>query len=185
MLVFLSRYLDLLWSTWFASFETFWNFSLKLFYIISSAYIVFLMMRVFARTREREQAWRLGAYSLGGSAIVAPIVIALSQGTSGLKSPFEVSRPHTDLLPSIWVTNRSSDISRASHRSSTPSLCHLRAPLSFRSCCCFARHLFLPSLTASISRPLAPIASSIYSTGSCARQPRTTSSPQIPSSQSR
>lgn len=37
-------------------------------------YIVFIMMRVFARTREREKGWRLGTYSLLGSAIGAPFV---------------------------------------------------------------------------------------------------------------
>lgn len=90
ILVFVSRYLDLLWSYPFHSFETFWNFSLKLFYMSSSAYIVFLMLKVFARTREREQAWRLGAYSLGGSILAAPLAVALFEGTWGLKRPFEV-----------------------------------------------------------------------------------------------
>ncbi|MCJ1272878.1 hypothetical protein MMC21_000667 [Puttea exsequens] len=33
-------------------------------------------MRVYARTREREKAWRVGAYCLGGSIILAPIVTA-------------------------------------------------------------------------------------------------------------
>jgi hypothetical protein len=32
------------------------------------------MLRVYARTREREAAWKLGAYCLGGALILAPIV---------------------------------------------------------------------------------------------------------------
>lgn len=89
--VFLTRYLDLLWSNPFYSFETFWNFTLKLFYITSSAYIVFLMLKVYARTREREQAWRLGAYSLGGSLLAAPIMVWIFEGLHALGRPFEVS----------------------------------------------------------------------------------------------
>ncbi len=32
------------------------------------------MLRVYARTREREAAWKLGAYCLGGALILAPLV---------------------------------------------------------------------------------------------------------------
>lgn len=35
------------------------------------------MMRVYARTREREKAWKLGAYCLGGSLVLAPIVAGI------------------------------------------------------------------------------------------------------------
>lgn len=51
---------------------TLWNFILKNFYIISSLYIIFVMLRVFARTREREKAWKLGAYCLGIAILLAP-----------------------------------------------------------------------------------------------------------------
>lgn len=34
-------------------------------------------MRVYARTREREKAWRLGAYCLAGSVVLAPIITAI------------------------------------------------------------------------------------------------------------
>lgn len=47
---------------------------LKNFYILSSFYIIFLMMRVYARTREREKAWKMGAYCSVGSLIAAPII---------------------------------------------------------------------------------------------------------------
>lgn len=30
------------------------------------------MMKVYARTREREQAWKMGAFCLGGALIAAP-----------------------------------------------------------------------------------------------------------------
>jgi hypothetical protein len=57
--------------------NTLWNTTLKIFYILSSIYILFLMLRVYARTRERETAWKLGAFSLVGSAIAAPFVMMI------------------------------------------------------------------------------------------------------------
>lgn len=54
-----------------------YNFCGKIFYIISSLYIVFLMMRLYARTREREKAWKLGIYCLGVSAVLATPVAAI------------------------------------------------------------------------------------------------------------
>ena len=74
ILVFGTRYLDLFWvpPQW-----SWWNFILKIFYIGSSAYIVWLMMRAFARTREKEYAWRLAMYSLGGSLVASPAVLGI------------------------------------------------------------------------------------------------------------
>ncbi|MCJ1476311.1 hypothetical protein MMC13_004977 [Lambiella insularis] len=51
-----------------------WNLTLKIFYISSSLYIIFIMMRVYARTREREKAWKFGSACLAGSLIAAPFV---------------------------------------------------------------------------------------------------------------
>jgi len=70
-LVFITRYLDVF------MFNTLWNTVLKIFYILSSLYILFLMLRVYARTREREKAWKLGAFCLIGSAIGAPLVMLI------------------------------------------------------------------------------------------------------------
>jgi len=70
IIVFCTRYLNIFWSPPFASWIFAWNFILKLFYISSSLYIVFLMMRVYARTREREKGWRLGIYSLAGALLL-------------------------------------------------------------------------------------------------------------------
>ena len=79
-LVFVTRYLNIFWVSPAGSALNVWNFVLKNFYIISSFYIVFLMMRIYARTREREKAWRLGAYCLGGSVILAPMITAIADG---------------------------------------------------------------------------------------------------------
>lgn len=49
----------------------------KIFYILSSLYIMFLMLRVYARTRERERAWQLGGVSFVGSAIAAPFIMMI------------------------------------------------------------------------------------------------------------
>lgn len=68
--VFVGRYLDLFrpegWHSFYLVF-------FKLFYIFSSFYIILLMMKVFPRTREREKAWKLALWSLGGSLILAPV----------------------------------------------------------------------------------------------------------------
>ena len=69
--VFCSRYLDLFWVKPTANL---WNFVLKNFYIFSSLYIIFIMMRLYARTREREKAWKLGALCFGGALLAAPLV---------------------------------------------------------------------------------------------------------------
>lgn len=53
------------------------------FYILSSLYIIFIMMRVYARTREREKAWRLGAMCFGGSLVAAPIVTLIFRKWAG------------------------------------------------------------------------------------------------------
>lgn len=75
ILVFVTRYVDLFYVSPLSSI---WNFVLKIFYILSSVYIIFIMMRVYARTREREKAWKLGAYCLGGSLVLAPIFAAIA-----------------------------------------------------------------------------------------------------------
>ncbi|CAD0098322.1 unnamed protein product, partial [Aureobasidium mustum] len=80
--VFIVRYLDLFSSI--HGFLGFWNFSLKIFYISTSLYIVFLMTRVYARTREREKAWKMGLWSLVGAVVCAPVVAAIFMG----KKPF-------------------------------------------------------------------------------------------------
>jgi len=43
------------------------------------------MTRLYARTREREKAWKLGGYAAGGSLIAAPIMGLIFNGWSGLK----------------------------------------------------------------------------------------------------
>ena len=73
--VFLTRYLDLFWVSPAASY---WNFILKNFYIFSSLYIILLMMRMYARTREREMAWKVGAYCSMTSIGLAPILTAMA-----------------------------------------------------------------------------------------------------------
>jgi ER lumen protein retaining receptor len=44
----------------------------QIFYTLSSLYIIFLMTSVYARTREREKAWKFGLYCLAGAIVVAP-----------------------------------------------------------------------------------------------------------------
>jgi hypothetical protein len=62
--VFCSRYLDIFRTNPFHDHTSFYLFFAKLFYIGTSIYIVFLMTFVYARTREREKAWKFGMYCL-------------------------------------------------------------------------------------------------------------------------
>lgn len=79
--VFVFRYLDLFesrtWDVQHGGFGYFWNLCFKLVFLGTSFYLIFLMMKVYPRTRERERAWKLGIYSVIGSLVLAPIMIAI------------------------------------------------------------------------------------------------------------
>jgi len=96
--VFVARYLDLFWTPPAASI---WNFVLKIFYITSSFYIIFIMMKLYARTREREKAWKLGAYCLGASLVAGPVFAAIADGSK--TTFFEVLWTFSIVLESVCV----------------------------------------------------------------------------------
>ncbi|PSS28452.1 hypothetical protein M430DRAFT_63574 [Amorphotheca resinae ATCC 22711] len=97
-LVFISRYLD-----FFAYFTlSLWNTVLKAFYILSSLYIIFLMLRVYARTREREKAWKLGGICLTVSAVGAPFLMLVARDKSQYGF-VEVSWIFSIILESVCV----------------------------------------------------------------------------------
>ncbi|KAL7266554.1 hypothetical protein RUND412_010897 [Rhizina undulata] len=73
-LVFCSRYLDLfVYPPWISAYNTFF----KIFYIASSFYILFLMLKVYPRSREGEYEWKISGYILGFSVVTAPIFEAI------------------------------------------------------------------------------------------------------------
>ena len=72
--VFCTRYLDIFWVP---PKQNLWNFVLKNFYILSSLYIILLMMKMYARTREREKAWKFGAACMAGSLAAAPFAMMI------------------------------------------------------------------------------------------------------------
>ncbi|KAF2404095.1 hypothetical protein EJ06DRAFT_503100 [Trichodelitschia bisporula] len=82
--VFSTRYLDLFWvkpGVGMSNAIYLWNLCFKLFYIASSFYIIFLMTVSFARTREREKAWRFGIWCLGGAVLLSvPLTWICQQG---------------------------------------------------------------------------------------------------------
>jgi ER lumen protein retaining receptor len=81
--VFCGRYLDIFSNPLFEAFIYFYLFVVKAFYILSSAYIVFLMTFAYARTREKEQAWRFGIYCLAAALILAtPVCKIFEKGPS-------------------------------------------------------------------------------------------------------
>ncbi|OBT54975.1 hypothetical protein VE04_04509 [Pseudogymnoascus sp. 24MN13] len=79
-LVFCTRYIDLFWKN---PKDNYWNFIFKIFYIVSSLYILLLMTRIFARTREREVSYRLGAYSLLGALVLSPFITMIAEKAWG------------------------------------------------------------------------------------------------------
>ena len=106
-LVFVTRYLNIFWVSPTGSTLNVWNFILKNFYIISSLYIILLMMRVYARTREREKAWKLGAYCLGGSLILAPVITAIAEkkrtGFVGILWTFSIILESVCVVPQLLL----------------------------------------------------------------------------------
>ncbi|KAI1827164.1 ER lumen protein retaining receptor-domain-containing protein [Xylaria intraflava] len=74
VVVFCSRYTDIFTET------SKWNYFFKLFYILSSIYIIGIMRWVYPRTREREIAWKLGAAILAGSLVLSPFVMLIFEG---------------------------------------------------------------------------------------------------------
>ncbi|KAI7249108.1 hypothetical protein KC352_g13207, partial [Hortaea werneckii] len=110
ILVFGTRYLDLFWVppplSW-------WNFVLKIFYITSSAYIVYLMMRRYARTREKEYGWKLATWTLGGSLVSAPFVTLLFEGWAGMRFSeilwtFSIILESVCILPQLLLLRQTS-----------------------------------------------------------------------------
>jgi hypothetical protein len=73
-LVFLTRYLDLfLYSPFFNIYNTLF----KITYILTSFYILYLMLRVYPRSRESESQWRLSFYILLFAFFSTPIFQAI------------------------------------------------------------------------------------------------------------
>lgn len=61
------------------------------------------MLRVFARTREREKAWKLGLYALGGSLAATPVFGALFEGKAPFVSFTEFLWVFSIILESVCV----------------------------------------------------------------------------------
>lgn len=73
-MVFLARYTDL-----FGANQYMYNRIFKIFYILSSFYIIAVMQWMFPRTRERELAWKLGAACFFGSLLISPFTMLIFQ----------------------------------------------------------------------------------------------------------
>jgi len=107
-LVFASRYLD-----FFSGFTySIWNTSLKAFYILSSVYILFIMLRVYARTREREKAWKLGGACLAASVVLSPFVMLIFRrgywGWVEVRSfTLEIPRTSKNPILILWLNSSS------------------------------------------------------------------------------
>ena len=86
--VFCSRYTDLFSETYA------WNIFFKIFYILSSLYIIGIMRWQFPRTRERETAWKLGGAALAVSLIASPFAMLIFESHWSL---FTVSRNRISL----------------------------------------------------------------------------------------
>ncbi|QIW99495.1 hypothetical protein AMS68_005013 [Peltaster fructicola] len=71
LVVFVVRYNDIAYT-----FSTY-LLVLKIFHLLSSALIIFLMLRVLARTRERELAWKLALWSTLACLLTAPFTLMI------------------------------------------------------------------------------------------------------------
>lgn len=80
----------------------------QIFYTLSSLYIIFLMTSVYARTREREKAWKFGLYCLAGSVIVAPFWYLIFQ--KWVIGPNTFMRVAMHLRRTRIATNTSADV---------------------------------------------------------------------------
>ena len=75
-LVFCTRYLDL----FYRLFISLYNTSMKIFYIASSFYILFVMIKVYPFSRESHKAYGMTAYAVAGSVIAVVPVTGLAYG---------------------------------------------------------------------------------------------------------
>ncbi|KAF2875782.1 ER lumen protein retaining receptor-domain-containing protein [Massariosphaeria phaeospora] len=103
-LVFCARYLDIFLSSATTDWMHTWNFTLKIFYTLSSFYIIFLMTSVYARTREREKAWKFGMYCLLGSLVATPIWYWIFYNwVKGPNNFFKILWVFSEILESVCV----------------------------------------------------------------------------------
>ncbi|KAI5459164.1 ER lumen protein retaining receptor [Mariannaea sp. PMI_226] len=79
-LVFCTRYLDIFVE------NSPWNLVFKIFYIASSFYILGVMQWLFPRSREREIAWKIGAFILGGSFALSPFTMMIFESVWGFRT---------------------------------------------------------------------------------------------------
>jgi hypothetical protein len=103
--VFVTRYLDLFQGS---GWRSFYLVFFKFFYIFSSFYIIFLMMKVYPRTRERERAWKMAVGSVVVSLVLAPIVTPIFAKDMGYYKRHwftEVSLAHRDLVAPLLITS--------------------------------------------------------------------------------
>ncbi|KAI0384182.1 ER lumen protein retaining receptor-domain-containing protein [Hypomontagnella monticulosa] len=76
-IVFCTRYTDFFTET------SSWNYFFKLFYILSSFYIIIIMRWLYPRTREKEISWKLGAVVLMGSLFISPFTMLIFENRWG------------------------------------------------------------------------------------------------------
>jgi hypothetical protein len=102
--VFLTRYLDIFKASITRDWEHTWNFCLKIFYTVSSLYIILLMTRVYARTREREKAWKFGVYCFLASVIITPFwFLIFKKHIIGTSTILRILWTFSEILESVCV----------------------------------------------------------------------------------
>lgn len=102
LLVFLTRYVDLLW-TFFNTYNTIF----KITYILTSLYTIYLLLKVYPRSREPEKEWRIATYICGFSGILAPPLAVIDSGWKHLIRPdtmmwaFSIALESLAILPQM------------------------------------------------------------------------------------
>lgn len=77
--MFCTRYLDIFGE------RILWNLLFKIFYIVSSFYIIGVMQWVFPRSRERELSWKMGAGVLTTAAVLSPFMMMIFESNWGFR----------------------------------------------------------------------------------------------------
>lgn len=106
LLVFCLRYLDLFWT-----FNYDWyNTTLKIVYIVTSIYTLYIMLKRFPRSREGEKEWRVSGWILAIGLIVGIfgglLIYWMDWGTAAAKRGFgfaEVITPLPTFTPDYFI----------------------------------------------------------------------------------
>jgi len=105
-LVYVTRYLDLLWSFW--KIDHLYLTAFKIFFICSSAYVLYLMVNDYKPTRDPNQDTFKVEYLLGGAAVLA-ILFPYDHSPREILWAFSIWLESVAILPQLFVLQRTGE----------------------------------------------------------------------------